>query len=134
MGCTTIVELGPGQVLTGLVRRTLPDARALAAGNPEALAAAARAKGQKAAARSVPMQVPDEPLPPIVSLEDCNVVASWIVRHLADGSLDPRVAREMTAAIAQKRHVLGSIREMERRLKEYKKRLAALEKAAETRG
>ena len=97
------------------------------------LAAAARAKGQKAAARSVLMQVPDEPLPPIVSLEDCDVVASWIVRHLADGSLDPRVAREMTAAIAQKRHVLGSIREMERRLKEYKARLAALEKA-DTRG
>jgi [acyl-carrier-protein] S-malonyltransferase len=35
MGCATFVELGPGQILTGLVRRTIPDARVLAAGTPE---------------------------------------------------------------------------------------------------
>ena len=39
-GVTTFVELGSGNVLTGLVRRTLPEARALNAKEPEGLAAA----------------------------------------------------------------------------------------------
>ncbi|ADR36823.1 (Acyl-carrier-protein) S-malonyltransferase [Oceanithermus profundus DSM 14977] len=39
-GVTTFVELGSGNVLTGLVRRTLPEARALNAEEPEGLAAA----------------------------------------------------------------------------------------------
>lgn len=37
MGCSVFVELGPGSVLAGLVRRTLPEAIAIAAGNPEAI-------------------------------------------------------------------------------------------------
>jgi len=37
LGCSTLIELGPGQVLTGLAKRTLSDARLLAAGTPEAL-------------------------------------------------------------------------------------------------
>ncbi|WP_456414474.1 ACP S-malonyltransferase [Oceanithermus profundus] len=39
-GVTTFVELGSGNVLTGLVRRTLPEARALNAEEPEGLAVA----------------------------------------------------------------------------------------------
>ena len=41
MGCHTCLELGPGQILTGMARRTLPDIQAMAAGDPEAIAAAA---------------------------------------------------------------------------------------------
>jgi len=41
MGCTTFLELGAGQVLSGLLRRTLPGATALAAGTPDAVASAA---------------------------------------------------------------------------------------------
>jgi len=39
-GVTAFVELGSGNVLSGLVRRTLPEARALNAEDPEGLAAA----------------------------------------------------------------------------------------------
>jgi [acyl-carrier-protein] S-malonyltransferase len=34
-GCTTFLELGPGGVLTGLAKRTVPDARALSIALPE---------------------------------------------------------------------------------------------------
>ncbi|MBV9356145.1 MAG: ACP S-malonyltransferase, partial [Chloroflexi bacterium] len=39
-GCDRFLELGPGQVLTGLVKRTLPDVRAASFGRPTDLAAA----------------------------------------------------------------------------------------------
>lgn len=42
LGCTIFVELGPGRVLSGLVRRTLPEASVLSAGTPETIAEAAR--------------------------------------------------------------------------------------------
>ena len=42
-GCTLFVEVGPGQVLAGLVRRTLPDARALSVNDEAGLEAAAAA-------------------------------------------------------------------------------------------
>lgn len=37
LGCETFVEVGPGQVLTSLLRRTLPDARALSLNSPDAM-------------------------------------------------------------------------------------------------
>jgi [acyl-carrier-protein] S-malonyltransferase len=40
-GATTFVEVGPGTVLAGLVRKILPGARVLSAGDPAALEAAA---------------------------------------------------------------------------------------------
>ncbi|WP_293169715.1 ACP S-malonyltransferase, partial [Oceanithermus sp.] len=39
-GVGTFVELGSGNVLTGLVKRTIPDARALSVEDPEGLRAA----------------------------------------------------------------------------------------------
>lgn len=37
MGVTTFVEVGPGNVLTGLIKRTLPDARLLNVNDPKSL-------------------------------------------------------------------------------------------------
>lgn len=44
-GIDTFIEVGPGKVLTGLVKRTLPEARALSCETPEDLAAACAALG-----------------------------------------------------------------------------------------
>lgn len=41
LGCTHVVEIGPGRVLSGLVRRTAPQLSATSAGTPEALGQAA---------------------------------------------------------------------------------------------
>jgi hypothetical protein len=43
MGCRTVLELGPGQLLTGMVRRTLPGVAASAASDPDAIKAAVTA-------------------------------------------------------------------------------------------
>ncbi len=37
MGVTTFVEIGPGTVLTGLIRRILPDAKLLNVNDPKSL-------------------------------------------------------------------------------------------------
>jgi len=37
LGCTSLLELGPGEVLTGMTKRILPDARAVPVGSPEAI-------------------------------------------------------------------------------------------------
>jgi [acyl-carrier-protein] S-malonyltransferase len=37
LGCSIFVELGPGQVLSGLIKRTLPDVKVVAAGTPDAI-------------------------------------------------------------------------------------------------
>jgi [acyl-carrier-protein] S-malonyltransferase len=44
-GVTTFLEFGPGEVLAGLVKRTLPGARAFSLNNPESVAAALAAPG-----------------------------------------------------------------------------------------
>jgi [acyl-carrier-protein] S-malonyltransferase len=36
-GCTTFLELGPGRVLSGLVRQIKPDAQVFSADSPAAL-------------------------------------------------------------------------------------------------
>ena len=43
MGVTTFVEVGPGTVLTGLIRRILPDAKLLNVNDPKSLDATLRA-------------------------------------------------------------------------------------------
>ena len=93
------------------------------------VAAAARAKGQKAAQKAAraPAEY-TEPFPPLVTLEDCDVVAGWVAKQIAARALLPQEGREITAAIAQKRHVLSSLREIDRRVKDFKARLAALER------
>lgn len=50
LGCTTFVELGAGQVLSGLVRRIVPDARVASAGTAEAIASIAEIWRKDAAA------------------------------------------------------------------------------------
>jgi [acyl-carrier-protein] S-malonyltransferase len=49
LGVETVVEIGPGKVLTGLVRRIAPDLRALNVEDPVSLAATAAALGGAAA-------------------------------------------------------------------------------------
>ena len=44
-GVDTFVEVGPGKVLTGLVKRTLPDARALSCETPQDLESVLEALG-----------------------------------------------------------------------------------------
>jgi [acyl-carrier-protein] S-malonyltransferase len=39
MGVKTFIEVGPGTVLTGLVKRTLPDAKLLNVNDPKSLQA-----------------------------------------------------------------------------------------------
>ncbi len=43
LGCRTFVEFGPGQVLSGMARRTLPDVVTYSAGTPESVSAALEA-------------------------------------------------------------------------------------------
>jgi [acyl-carrier-protein] S-malonyltransferase len=43
MGVTTFVEIGPGTVLTGLIRRILPDAKLLNVNDPKSLDATLKA-------------------------------------------------------------------------------------------
>ena len=45
MGVTTFVEIGPGTVLTGLIRRILPDAKLLNVNDPKSLDATLKAVG-----------------------------------------------------------------------------------------
>ncbi len=42
LGCVTFLELGPGRVLAGLVRRTLPEVKVVSAGTPDTIAEAAQ--------------------------------------------------------------------------------------------
>jgi hypothetical protein len=97
------------------------------------LAANMRAKGQKKAAQKRgPQGEYTEPLPPLVTLEDCDVVAGWVARQIVARSLLPQEAKEIISALAQKRHVLASIQAFERRAKDLKARLAQLERQLQT--
>ena len=49
MGVITFVEVGPGTVLTGLIKRILPDARLLNVGDPKSLDATLSALGARSA-------------------------------------------------------------------------------------
>jgi [acyl-carrier-protein] S-malonyltransferase len=45
-GCRRFLELGPGRVLSGLIRQIIPDAEVCAAGTPEQIAAFCRTAGR----------------------------------------------------------------------------------------
>lgn len=51
-GCTLFLEVGPGQVLAGLVKRTLPGAQAISVNDQESLAAAVEAVATGASRRT----------------------------------------------------------------------------------
>jgi [acyl-carrier-protein] S-malonyltransferase len=49
-GVETFIEVGPGKVLAGLVRQTIPDARCLNVSDPASLEATRAALGESQAA------------------------------------------------------------------------------------
>jgi [acyl-carrier-protein] S-malonyltransferase len=63
LGADTLVEIGPGRILAGLARRTVPEMRVVSLGTPEGAAQAAGMLAAHPATASLPNSTPPEAMP-----------------------------------------------------------------------
>lgn len=90
------------------------------------LAATARAKGQKAAQAGQRLAVvSEEEMPPLDTLEDCADFCAWVARAVGSGRIAHQVAKEMISAVKERRYILVIAADVQRRVREVKRHVAA---------